>query len=144
MNTENTVAVEKTEKIQITISGVLALIDDYKTRDEIAAHYGITKAECSRLFKHPKLAGIKTKKRVIDNFVVVDDVIPAGEAIAKNAEVKEPETLAPDTKDGGELEAEAPGTDPFAANNTTPAPAEIEFEKPCVENGFRSDIPVKK
>lgn len=59
------------EKPQIKVSDVLAMLNDGKTRDDIANHYGITKPDCKRLFEHPSLKGKKTKKK--PGFILVDD-----------------------------------------------------------------------
>lgn len=59
------------EKKQVSIKETLELLDEGKNRQEIAEHWGITVAECGKLFKHPKLVGKKAKK--ILSFVILDD-----------------------------------------------------------------------
>lgn len=61
-------------------------LKDGMTRDDIAEHYGITKAECKILFQHEDLKGKKTIKK--PSFIVVDDA--TAEVDVKGAEeVKE-------------------------------------------------------
>lgn len=50
---------------------ILQHLKDGMTRDDIAEHYGITKAECKILFKDDRLKGKKTIKK--PTFVLVDD-----------------------------------------------------------------------
>jgi len=59
-------------KPEIKISGVLALLEQGKSREEIAEHYGITMADCKRLFENPKLKGKKAKKQPA--FTLIDDL----------------------------------------------------------------------
>lgn len=78
-------------KKKITISGVLEMLQDGKKRPEIAEELGISMAECTKLFKHPKLKGKKALKPV--SFEVVDDTEVAEEqeveAVAVEAEGQE-------------------------------------------------------
>lgn len=60
------------EKIQITITGVQALLEQGKSRKAIAEHYGISMADCKRLFMNPKLKGKKARK-VEGDFILIDD-----------------------------------------------------------------------
>jgi len=55
----------------IGIVQVLQHLKDGMTRDDIAAHYSISKAECKLLFQHEDLKGKKTIKK--PSFVIVDD-----------------------------------------------------------------------
>lgn len=60
------------DKKQIKISGVLELLDQGMSREEIASHYDISMADCRRLFSHPALKGKKAKK--LPAFELVDDI----------------------------------------------------------------------
>ena len=79
----------------IKISEVLALLDEGKSREEIAEHYGISMPDCRRLFKHEKLKGKKAKKQ--PSFSITDDTEegideltnPLAEAIASDEEIEE-------------------------------------------------------
>jgi hypothetical protein len=68
----------------IGIKQVLQHLEDGLSRDEIAEHYNITKAECKNMFKHPQLLGKKTKKK--PSFRLVDDA-------TLNIEVIQPELV---------------------------------------------------
>lgn len=58
-------------KREIKVSEVIALLEAGKSREEIGAELGLTRAEVTALFKHPSLKGKKAKKQL--DFVVVDD-----------------------------------------------------------------------
>lgn len=80
---------EETEqsKTAVSVSDVLQMLKDGKTRSQIALHYHMNRAQMMRLFAHPKLKGKKTHtgkprvsngksgkgSRINDPFVVVDD-----------------------------------------------------------------------
>lgn len=61
-----------TTRIRITTSGVLNMLKEGKTREEIRNHFGLTKTELRDLFKHPKLKGRKTHRK--PSFLLVDDI----------------------------------------------------------------------
>jgi len=56
----------------IKISEVIALLNEGKKRPEIAEYFGITMAECRKLFQHPALKGKKARKPL--GFNIIDDV----------------------------------------------------------------------
>ena len=64
---------ETQEKPQVRIADVKEMLNKGKTRDQIAEHYGITKADCKRLFLHPSLKGLKTKVVKELPFEVIDE-----------------------------------------------------------------------
>lgn len=59
------------EQVRITIQGVKDLLNVGKSREEIAAHYGITIADCKELFKDERLKGLKAKKK--RGFILVEE-----------------------------------------------------------------------
>ena len=62
MSTEN--VQESNAPLRITISEVLSLLDQGKSRKEIAEHYGRTQTEMKRIvWEHPKLKNRKAKKQ---------------------------------------------------------------------------------
>lgn len=61
------------ERKQITVSQILTMLEDGKDRVAIKAELGLTGAEMSLLFSHPKLKNQKPKRPV--SFELVDDTI---------------------------------------------------------------------
>lgn len=51
------------QKIQIRVTDVLAMLKDGKTREEIGEHYGLNKADTKALFSIPQLKGKRTRKQ---------------------------------------------------------------------------------
>ena len=62
------------EKKQITISSVITLLEEGKTRKEIAAHFGISQTSCRKMFQHPELKNKKPHIKKEPEFVLVDDI----------------------------------------------------------------------
>ena len=58
-------------KVAIKIKDVLALLNEGKVREEIASHYGISRADVNALFQHPELKNKKPRKPL--GFVIVDE-----------------------------------------------------------------------
>jgi len=67
------------EKTQIKISDILAMLQNGKTRNDIAEHYGINMTEMKEIFKHPQLKGKKTKKPKELSYQLIDDISGEGE-----------------------------------------------------------------
>jgi len=64
--------------ITLTVTGIINDLNEGIDRDGIATKYGLTKAEVTELFKHPKLTGLRARKKIPVRFTLVDDtVIPA-------------------------------------------------------------------
>lgn len=61
--------------ITLTVTGIINDLNDGIDRDGIATKYGLTKAEVTELFKHPKLAGLRARKKIPVRFTLVDDTI---------------------------------------------------------------------
>lgn len=60
------------EKRKITVSEVLSLLDEGKTRKEIEKYFGLNPREAKELWKHPKLINKKPAKYSV-GIVIVDD-----------------------------------------------------------------------
>lgn len=88
--TEN-VAVATQEVLRITISDVLGLLAQGKSRKEIAEHYGRTQTEMQKIvWSHPKLKGRKIKKQYT-GIELEDDTEEEVEVVAETTEVVEEE-----------------------------------------------------
>jgi len=61
--------------IVLTVTGIINDLNDGIDRDGIATKYGLTKAEVTELFKHPKLVGLRARKKIAVRFTLVDDTI---------------------------------------------------------------------
>lgn len=61
------------EKKVITVSGVLAMLDAGKSRQEIKEELELSHMEMAELFKHPKLKNKKAKRQV--SFELLDDTV---------------------------------------------------------------------
>jgi len=61
--------------IVISVTGIIGDLNEGIDRDGIATKYGLTKAEVTELFKHPKLVGLRARKKIAVRFTLVDDTI---------------------------------------------------------------------
>jgi hypothetical protein len=61
--------------IVLTVTGIINDLNDGIDRDGIATKYNLTKAEVTELFKHPKLVGLRARKKIAVRFTLVDDTI---------------------------------------------------------------------
>jgi len=61
--------------IVISVTGIIGDLNEGIDRDGIATKYGLTKAEVTELFKHPKLTGLRARKKIAVRFTLVDDTI---------------------------------------------------------------------
>ena len=61
--------------IKLTVTGIINDLNDGIDRDGIQAKYGLTKAEVTELFKHPKLSGLRARKKIPIRFTLIDDTI---------------------------------------------------------------------
>lgn len=103
---------EQQAPLRITISEVKSLLDQGKSRKEIADHYGKSMAEMQRtVWCHPKLKNLKAKKQYTGVELVDDEETPVAEtqvtqeapAVEEEAQVPGPEAVqafAEDTQEG--------------------------------------------
>jgi hypothetical protein len=106
------------QTITITVSGVLALLDQGMSRKEIAEHYGKTQVEMKKMvWGHPKLKNLKAKKQytsieLLDDTEDINDTHVEEESFTGEAT--------------NELLAETPTME--VAPEEVPAPNELEQE----------------
>jgi len=113
---ENAVQTAPVEVLRITVSDVLGLLAQGKSRKEIAEHYGRTQSEMIKMvWGHPKLKNRKAKKQYVgieleDDTEDINDVAEvAPEVVAETvtetpvveemAQVPGTEATTPDTSD---------------------------------------------
>ena len=72
---------ENTGKVVLTVTGIINDLNDGIDRDGIATKYGLTKAEVTEIFKHPKLVGLRARKKIPVRFTLVDDTIIPSSAV---------------------------------------------------------------
>ena len=87
------------EKVKVSVNAIKTALINGDTRAQIAASFGMSKAELNRMMKHPKLQGIRPKKA--SGFLLVDEDEDGAEQVldypkptAKKKEVAEGETAA--------------------------------------------------
>lgn len=93
------------QQAQLTVSGILADLDNGLTRPMIQTKYKLSGKDLTELFKHPKLKGKKTK--AAPGFVLVDDTPDDVEETATDVEAVTEDTdieVVPEP-----IEAIAPG-----------------------------------
>jgi hypothetical protein len=65
--------VASNETIKLTVSGIISDLTNGLDREKIATKYGLTKQEVNEVFKHPKLQGLRVKRKPAVRFVLEDD-----------------------------------------------------------------------
>ncbi len=65
--------VASNETIKLTVSGIINDLNNGLDREKIATKYGLTKQEVNEVFKHPKLQGLRVKRKPAVRFVLEDD-----------------------------------------------------------------------
>lgn len=113
---ENAVQTAPVEVLRITVSDVLGLLAQGKSRKEIAEHYGRTQSEMIKMvWGHPKLKNRKAKKQYVgieleDDTEDINDVaevtpevvaetVTETPVVEEMAQVSETEATTPDTSD---------------------------------------------
>jgi hypothetical protein len=69
--------VASNETIKLTVSGIITDLTNGLDREKIATKYGLTKQEVNEVFKHPKLQGLRVKRKAAVRFVLEDDTMSA-------------------------------------------------------------------
>lgn len=77
------------EKKQISVNGILGMLADGRTREEIAGELSLSKAELRAVFQHSKLKNKKTKVNHLSAIELIDDTEPAGDSDTISASVNE-------------------------------------------------------
>ena len=67
--------------ITLTVTGIINDLNEGIDREGIATKYGLTKAEVTELFKHPKLTGLRARKKIPVRFTLVDDTVITAPAV---------------------------------------------------------------
>jgi uncharacterized protein (DUF433 family) len=67
--------VANNETIKLTVSGIINDLTNGLDREKIATKYGLTKQEVNEVFKHPKLQGLRVKRKAAVRFVLEDDTV---------------------------------------------------------------------
>lgn len=89
-----TPAAQQEGPIVLTVTGIIQDLNDGIDRDGIATKYGLSKAEVTELFKHPKLTGLRARKKIPVRFTLVDDtIITRSEASANDLDNADPNQL---------------------------------------------------
>ena len=98
--------VANNETIKLTVSGIITDLNNGLDREKIATKYGLTKQEVNEVFKHPKLQGLRVKRKPAVRFVLEDDtVLTPTEVLPVEAPAKyyvtpeEPQTVDPNLVD---------------------------------------------
>jgi uncharacterized protein (DUF433 family) len=88
--------VASNETIKLTVSGIINDLNNGLDREKIATKYGLTKQEVNEVFKHPKLQGLRVKRKPAVRFVLEDDTTTT-EPI--NPQITDSVTMEPQTVD---------------------------------------------
>lgn len=83
---------EQQAPLRITVSEVKSLLDQGKSRKEIAEHFGKTQAEMQRMvWSHPKLKNLKAKKQYTGIELMDDEEDTVAEVAENTQQVAEVE-----------------------------------------------------
>ena len=103
------------EKVNIKVEDVKKMLNNGKTREQIAEHYDIPMSAAKKtIFAHPDIKGLKTKKtydyiNVIDNEAEDTDVnVENKEPLDTNENTGEPLTADEPQHDSSEEQEEVP------------------------------------
>lgn len=79
--------------ITLTVTGIINDLNDGIDRDGIATKYGLTKAEVTELFKHPKLTGLRARKKIPVRFTLVDDTLVSKSSLNELEQTVDPNQM---------------------------------------------------
>lgn len=96
----------------LTVSGILADLNNGLDRAAIQTKYGLTTSEVSEIFKHPKLKGQRAKRKVL-RFSLVDDTegIAAAQYVAPMQDAQEAQDNTPAVDPNQMTIMDVPGVD---------------------------------
>jgi hypothetical protein len=116
---------EQQAPLRITVSEVKSLLDQGKSRKEIADHFGKTQAEMQRMvWSHPKLKNLKAKKQYT-GIELMDDEDGDASIAEVNDQITDAVTQAPEAVQAFENQEEM-GT--VATEEATPTTTETVEE----------------
>jgi hypothetical protein len=116
---------EQQAPLRITVSEVKSLLDQGKSRKEIADHFGKTQAEMQRMvWSHPKLKNLKAKKQYT-GIELMDDEDGDASVAEVNDQITDAVTQAPEAVQAFENQEEM-GT--VATEEATPTTTETVEE----------------
>ena len=118
------------QKIDVKVSDVLTFLKEGKTREEIAAHYGLTLAEAKRdIFSHEKIKNKKTHKP--SKVALIDDTPEV--ALTDDTDSQESNLAATDLQ-----EEQVVFNEEVVAENTSEMPVQ---EVPASGNAAGEEVP---
>jgi hypothetical protein len=93
---------------QVTISEVISLLDQGKSRKEIAEYYNIPMSVMAeKIFSHPKLKGLKAKKQYHINLIDDTDISVEDNITVENSDSLEMEVSVPMIETVAEIQIES-------------------------------------
>jgi len=87
--------VASNETIKLTVSGIINDLTNGLDREKIATKYGLTKQEVNEVFKHPKLQGLRVKRKAAVRFVLEDDTVSTEPV---NSQITDSVTMEPQSE----------------------------------------------
>jgi hypothetical protein len=101
--------VASNETIKLTVSGIINDLNNGLDREKIATKYGLTKQEVNEVFKHPKLQGLRVKRKPAVRFVLEDDTMltePVNPQITDSVTIEAPAKyyVTPETEPQSEVD----------------------------------------
>jgi hypothetical protein len=85
---------ENKPQLKLSVSGIIMDLENGLDRTAIATKYGMSSTEVNEVFKHPKLKGLRPKRKTT-RITLIDDTTDEGQAAS--AIVEEPMEVDPTT-----------------------------------------------